>query len=116
MEQLLPHPFVRLPDDYFSNLSFYLEIDGVSLEKFKRVVYVNDSAAILSLLRSTDVVRLGPGLSAPDFAEYGIRTIPIRNCQVQINVGWIQRSREMLSTEAQAFVKMLEELYPKNEK
>ena len=29
MEQLLPHPFVRLPDDYFSNLSFYLEIDGV---------------------------------------------------------------------------------------
>ena len=72
--------------------------------------------AILSLLRSTDVVRLGPGLSAPDFAEYGIRTIPIRNCQVQINVGWIQRSREMLSTEAQAFVKMLEELYPKNEK
>lgn len=116
MEQLLPHPFVRLPDDYFSNLSFYLEIDGVRLEQFKRVVYVNDSAAILSLLRSTDVVRLGPGLSAPDFAEYGIRTIPIRNCQVQINVGWIQRSREMLSTEAQAFVKMLEELYPKNEK
>ena len=55
-------------------------------------------------------------VSAPDFAEYGIRTIPIRNCQVQINVGWIQRSREMLSTEAQAFVKMLEELYPKNEK
>ena len=115
MEQLLPHPFVRLPDDYFSNLSFYLEIDGVRLEQFKRVVYVNDSAAILSLLRSTDVVRLGPGLSAPDFAEYGIRTIPIRNCQVQINVGWIQRSREMLSTEAQAFVKMLEELYPKGE-
>ena len=72
MEQLLPHPFVRLPDDYFSNLSFYLEIDGVRLEQFKRVVYVNDSAAILSLLRSTDVVRLGPGLSAPDFAEYGI--------------------------------------------
>ena len=60
------------------------------------------------------MVRLGPGLSAPDFAEYGIRTIPIRNCQVQINVGWIQRSREMLSTEAQAFVKMLEELYPKS--
>lgn len=53
MEQLLPHPFVRLPDDYFSNLSFYLEIDGVRLEQFKRVVYVNDSAAILSLLRST---------------------------------------------------------------
>ena len=74
------------------------------LEQFKRVVYVNDSAAILSLLRSTDVVRLGPGLSAPDFAGV-TASAPSRsgNCQVQINVGWIQRSREMLSTEAQAF-------------
>ena len=86
MEQLLPHPFVRLPDDYFSNLSFYLEIDGVRLEQFKRVVYVNDSAAILSLLRSTDVVRLGPGLSAPDFAEYA--SAPSRSETVRCRSMW----------------------------
>ena len=76
------------------------------------MVYVSDSAAILSLLQSTDVFRFGPGLSAPDFARYGIRTIPIRNCKVQINVGWIQRKRELLSREAQAFVGELEKLYP----
>ena len=76
------------------------------------MVYVSDSAAILSLLQSTDVFRFGPGLNAPDFARYGIRTIPIRNCKVQINVGWIQRKRELLSWEAQAFVGELEKLYP----
>lgn len=112
MPELLQYPFVRLPDDYFSNLTFYLEIDGIRLTEFKRVVYLSDSAAILSMLRETDAVRFGPGLSAPDFAAYGIRTIPIRNCAVQITVGWVQRKRDMLSNEAQEFVAQLEKLYP----
>lgn len=112
MEQLLQYPVVRLPDDYFSNLTFYLEIDGIRLTEHKKVVYVSDSAAIIALLRKTDVFRFGPGLSAPDYAQFGIKTIPIRNCGVKINVGWIQRKRELLSPEAQAFVDLLGALYP----
>lgn len=112
MEQLLQYPIARLPDDYFSNLTFYLQIDGVRLTEHKKVVYVNDSAAILSLLEKTDVFRFGPGLSAPDYAAHGIRTIPIRNCDVRIHVGWVQRKRELLSPEAQDFVSLLEGLYP----
>ena len=45
MEQLLPHPFVRLPDDYFSNLSFYLEIDGVRLEQFLSLIHISSVLA-----------------------------------------------------------------------
>lgn len=112
MAELLQYPFVRMPDDYFSNLTFYLEIDGVRLTEFKRVVYLSDSAAILAMLRETDAVRFGPGLSAPDFAAYGIRTVPIRNCAVQITVGWLRRKRDMLSDEAREFVAQLEKLYP----
>lgn len=112
MAELLQYPFVRMPDDYFSNLTFYLEIDGIRLTEFKRVVYLSDSAAILAMLRETDAVRFGPGLSAPDFAAYGIRTIPIRNCAVQITVGWLRRKRDMLSDEAREFVAQLEKLYP----
>ena len=52
-------------------------------------------------------------MSAPDFAAHGIRSIPIRNCDVQINVGWVQRKRELLSPEAQDFVRLLEGLYLK---
>jgi len=110
--ELSQYPFVRMPDDYFSNLTFYLEIDGVRLTAFERVVYLSDSAAILSMLRETDAVRFGPGLSAKDFASYGVRTIPIRNCTVQITAGWLRRKRDNLSEEAQEFVSQLEKLYP----
>ena len=111
MQQLLRYPIVRLPDDYFSNLTFYLKIDGVRLTEHKKVIYVSDSAAILAMLRNTDVFRFTPGLSAPDYAGLGIRTIPIRNCDVKIDVGWLQRKREVLSPEAQDFVHLLEGLY-----
>lgn len=112
MEELLPYPFVRMPDDYFSNLTFYLEIDNIRLSEFKRVVYLSDSAAILAMLQRTNVFRFGPGLSADDFAAYGIRTIPIHNCSIRITVGWIRRKRDMLSDEAREFVALLEKLYP----
>lgn len=112
MEELLPYSFVRMPDDYFSNLTFYLEIDGIRLSEFKRVVYLSDSAAILAMLQRTNVFRFGPGLSADDFAAYGIRTIPIQNCSIRITVGWIRRKRDMLSGEAREFVALLEKLYP----
>lgn len=116
MEEMLAYPHVRLPDDYFSNLTHYLEIDGVRLTSFKRTIYVDDSMAILALLKATDAFRFGPGLSRKDFAVHGIRTIPIRNCGVQITVGWVQRKREVLSAEAREFVTRLEELYPLVEK
>lgn len=112
IQELLEYPFVRRPDDYFSNLTHYLEIDGVRLTSFTQVVYVNDSSAIVSLLKATDAFRFGPGLSAGDFAEYGIRTIPIRNCKIQITSGWLKRKRETLSAEAEDFVSMLQKLYP----
>ena len=82
------------------------------LTSFTRVLYANDSAAILSILHATDAFRFGPGLSAGDFAAYGIRTVPIRNCKIQITSGWIQRKRGSLSEEAADFVAMLQKLYP----
>jgi hypothetical protein len=51
-------------------------------------------------------------LSKTDFEKHGIKTIPIANCNVEIDVGWIRRKKELLSDEAKKFVKLLEALYP----
>ncbi len=110
IRQLLEYPVVRMQDDYFSNLTFYLEIDGVKLTEFKKVIFANDSGAILHLMRNTNVFRFGPGLSKKDFEEYGIRTIPIKNCEVKIICGWIRRQKELLSPEIQEFIASLEKL------
>ena len=109
MEELLHYTFVRMPDDYFSNLTFFLRIDGTPLNYFKRVIHVNDTAGIISILKATDAFRFGPGLSSGDFLEQGIRSIPIRNCDVRINVGWVERRREAHSPEMLDLIRLLEE-------
>jgi DNA-binding transcriptional LysR family regulator len=110
MEELLDYPIIRQHDDYFSNLTFYLEIDGVKLTSFKKTVHVNNYAAIVNMLRTTDVFRFTPGVSRLDFELAGIRTIPIRNCQVEVSIGWLRRKKELLSPGAMEFVDIFTDL------
>jgi len=113
IRELLEYPVVRLQDDYFSNLTYYLAIDGIRLDAFKRVVYVSDSTAIQNFLLNTNVFRFCPGLSRDYYARMGIHTIPIHNCNVKIDALWIRRRKEILSKEAQEFIGLLETLYPR---
>ena len=107
IRELKAFPVIRKPDDYYSNLSHYLEIDGVKLTEFEKVFFVNETSTILTMLKNTDVFRFGPGISRADFLEHGIRTIPIENCDVLIKMGWIKRTRENISPEAKQFLKFL---------
>lgn len=107
-EELLHYPVVRMPDDYFSNLTFYLTVGGVLLTEFKKVVYMSDNGAAINMLRYTDVFRFGSRINSEDYALHGIRTIPIRNCGVEISLAWIRRKKEILSPVAEEFARMLE--------
>lgn len=107
-EELLHYPVVRMPDDYFSNLTFYLTVGGILLTEFKKVEYMSDNAAVINLLKYTDVFRFAPGISREDFAIHGIRTVPIKNCGVEVSIAWIRRKKEILSATAQEFVQILE--------
>lgn len=107
IRELKDFPVIRKPDDYYSNLSHYLEIDGVKLTEFDKVFFTNENSTILTMLKNTDVFRFGPGISRADFLEHGIRTIPIENCDVLIKMGWIKRTRENTSQEAKQFLKFL---------
>ena len=108
MHELSQYPCVRMPDDYFSNLTFYLKIDDMMLTQIKKVIHVNDTGAILSILLHTDAFRFGPGLSSEDYLRYGIRSIPIKNCHVQIQTGWIGRRNQTYSKEVTELIRLFE--------
>ena len=107
-EELPQYPVVRMPDDYFSNLTFYLAVGGVLLTEFKKVVYMSDNAAAVNMLKYTDVFRFGSRINSGEFALHGIRTIPIKDCGVEISVAWIRRKKEILSPVAREFTQILE--------
>ena len=109
MEELIQYPIVRLHDDHYSNLTNYLRIDGILLRDSRKHIYVSDNAGLVNVMRHTDAYRFGPGLSNRDFADLGIRSIPIRNCDVDVVVGWIKKKSAALSFIGEEFVHLLEE-------
>ena len=113
MRELLEYTVVRPPDDYFSTLTTYLIIDSVSLSEFQKTIYLNNGAAIISLMQETDIFTFSLWLSHQDYERYGLRVIPIENCEVTVEMGWIKRRKERLSSEAEIFVGLLEEHYKK---
>ena len=60
------------------------------------------------MMKYTDVFRFGSKINSEDFALHGIRTIPIKNCGVEISLAWIRRKKEILSPVAREFAQRLE--------
>ncbi len=111
MRQLLDYTIVRPPDDDFSALTTYLIIDGVSLTEFKKIVYLNNNAATIGLMQETDIFALRLWRSRQDYEKYGLKVLPIQNCDISMEIGWIKREKERLSSETETFVQLFQEYY-----
>lgn len=112
MRELIKFPVVRFRDDYFSNLTYFLEIDGIKLIKIKYEAFVDDNLDIQNFLLQTNAFCFQLGINASYYTEKNLHVIPIYNIDLKINVAWIKQRKVKLSSEAEAFIKALEQLYP----
>lgn len=111
MSQLVDCTILRSPDDYFSNLSYLFEVDGVHFTQFEKTMFVNDYVTRLRLLKMTDMVCIETDWDKEIEKEIGVRAIPIANCNIQISMGWIKRKKENLTVKVQEFIEILEEKF-----
>lgn len=109
IRSLMPFPVVRQNDDFYSTLTTKnLIIDGISLSELnQKVIYMNSSSFIINFIKRTTAYRLGVTLVQMESEEMGLHAIPIRNCDVSVDVGWISREGEALSADAEMFIELL---------
>ncbi len=113
IRELVDIPIVRFFDDFFSNLTYYLEIDGVQLTSVKHAVFVNDNLDIQNFLLQTNTFYFQLGINAPYYTARGLHFIPVENFDLSIDVVWVKQKNVELSAEAKEFVSLLEGLYQK---
>ena len=111
MHQLINCTIMRSPDDYFSNLSYLFEVDGVHFTQFEKTMFVNDYLTRLRLLNMTDMVCIETSWDKDLEKEFGVRALPIANCNIQISIGWIKRKKENLSEKVIDFIEILEKIF-----
>lgn len=107
-EEMLPYSNVRLPADYFSNLNYMLSIDGnVRLVDFKKTITMNNYHAIISMVKRTDAFIFGNRWQAKELEHGQICSIEMENCQITRKLVWVKRKREILSSKAEEFLKLI---------
>ena len=112
MQELVQYTLIRSPDDFFSNLTAEMVIDGVPLQKtMNNVLFLNNECTMLNMLKNTDIICFAQGINREDYENQGLHCIPIRNCNVETTIGWVKLQRDSLSPEGKKFVELLERYY-----
>ena len=113
MGQLRDFPLACIPNDYYTNLSMHIQVDGVFMRDL-RFIHFSSHGAIIEFIRNTDAFRFSPSWSYYELEEKGIRTVPIKNMDLCVYCGWIKRKRETLFPAAESFIQILQECYDKD--
>ncbi|MGE5627971.1 MAG: LysR family transcriptional regulator [Solirubrobacterales bacterium] len=108
MSDLVQSTVIRAPDDYFSNLSYLIEVDGVNFTQFDKAMFINDYSTRLRLLSMTDMISIEPAWNKDIEKELGIRIMPIANCNIEISMGWIKRKKGNLPEKVMELIELLE--------
>lgn len=104
IKSMMQFPIIRAKDDYFSNITKFLEVDGVSLKEFRKIIFCNDSESKIKMLLESDVTTFIPGWSRRDYEQLGVHILEIEHCDISITLGWIKKKRENLSENAQKYL------------
>ena len=111
-DELQELKLIRGMRDYFSmehHLS-QVSLDAIHTEKLNYVMYSNSDHVTINLLMNTDVCSLGINFLYPQYREYPIRALPIRDCEPFLVIGYIHPEHQELSPEGRWFVQELKKI------
>lgn len=114
MKDLIDLPTVRFRDDYFSNLSYFLEIDGVKLTEIKHEIFVDDNLDIQNFLLETNAFSFQLGINRSYFEARNLKVLKIKNSEFESQVWCIKQRKTKLSSYMEELVQNLKTMYMQN--
>lgn len=108
---LLDHTYIHLPPDFFSNLNHSIVIDGIQLTNFPKTLVMSNYHAILSILKRTNSFLVGHKWQVDELKYSHVKSLLLKNCDINKNFILLKRKNEILSDAAQIFLKIIEDTY-----
>lgn len=109
IQELLGDMVIRMQDDYFSNLCYFLDIDDAKFVDIEKTMFVNDGQMMIQVLRNTEAFRVSMKLESQVMHDYGIDTIPLEGGEGNISIGWIQRKNTHISEYGLEFLREVQQ-------
>ena len=108
---LMEYPYLHLPLDFFSNKDLNIRLDGQGLMDFHRSIIMDNYHAIIQMIKRTDAFIFGNKWMVEELSSGGICSRILENDTNKVSLMWVQRKKEILSSEAEEFIHMLTKTY-----
>lgn len=105
IKDLLKYPYLHLPPDFFSNMNIGIRVDGKGILDFKQSIIINNYHAIIQMIKRTDAFFFGNKWMIEELERGGICSKRILNDTSETSLIWLKRKKEVLSHQADAFLK-----------
>ena len=105
--ELFEYPYVAFTKKNNNTIQFSEEAILPEIEKFKKVVYVNDRASCYNVLVNTNCVSTGSGILPDGYGDDRLISVPIEDALDIMRLGWIKQKDAALSEAAEKYIEIL---------
>ncbi len=105
--ELFEYPYVAFTKKNNNTIQFSEEAILPEIEKFKKVVYVNDRASCYNVLANTNCVSTGSGILPDGYGDDRLISVPIEDALDIMRLGWIKQKDAALSEAAEKYIEIL---------
>lgn len=110
VNDLFGYPYVAFSKKNNDSFNYSEEAVIPNIDKFKKIVYVNDRASCYNVLVHTDCVSTGSGILPEGYSDDGIKSIPIEDANDYMRLGWIGLRDMSISYQAEEYINILKKI------
>lgn len=107
LEEVFSLKFVQPIKDVFSMENYLDFISNNINKKHEKVITTNSDNLVIDMLLTTDVASFGIDLMYPEYNQYDIKSVEIKDHNDKIYIGYIKRRGEELSKEVVDFLDLI---------
>lgn len=110
VKELFEYPYVAFSKKNNDSFNYSEEAVIPDIDRFKKIVYVNDRASSYNVLVHTDCVSTGSGILPEGYGDDRIKSIPIDDADDYMRLGWISLKDMTISQQAEEYISILKKI------
>lgn len=114
VSDLLDYPYVAFAKKNNESFNYSEEAIIPDVEKFKKIIYVNDRASCYNVLVNSDSVSTGSGILPEGYGDDRLKSIPIEDATDFMRLGWIKIKDITLTPTAEKYIEILKQTLKEN--
>lgn len=108
---LIDRTFIHLPDDFFSNINQSIEINGIQLSTFPKVLIMRNYHTMLSIAKHTSSFMIGHKWQIEELKHSHMKSMLLDDNTLQKHFIIIKRKNHVLSNAGRIFLDIVHETY-----